>query len=113
MKVGKPEVSFEVSKPHGVNIAIGLKWPVAEFGDAVDSLSPTNHQQSYISSTVNVNMLFNKHGLEKERLTISDTHLMLQDRLVFGSPIQEGINASPPLLTRGTLHTLCEVASTC
>ncbi|CAJ0996815.1 hypothetical protein SODG_002066 [Sodalis praecaptivus] len=113
MKVGKPEVNFEVSKRQGVDIAIGLKWPVAEFGDAVETLSPSLAQQSHLSSTINVNILFNKHGVEKERMTLSDTHILLQDRLVFGSPSAKDVNASSPLLNQFTLNKLCEVASTC
>jgi len=97
MKVGKPDISFTVSKRQGVDIAIDLKWPVVKFGNAVDTISAANPQQSYLSSTINVHMLFNKNGLEKERLTISDTHLLLQDRLVFGSPHEHEIlpTASP------------------
>ncbi|PIJ52033.1 hypothetical protein BL250_02120 [Erwinia sp. OLTSP20] len=94
MKVGKPEVSFEVKKDQGVDIAVNLKWPVTEFGDDISNLSPSSYKQSYLSSRVDINMLFNSHGLEKEQITIADTHLLLKDRLVFTSLREDDVGHS-------------------
>lgn len=113
MKVGEPEVSFAVSKKEGVNIAATLKWPVTAFGKTPDALETSQNQRCNITSTVNINMLFNQKGLEKQQMTISNTHIALREELVFSAPAEAERNTPITFLDIGVLKSICDISSTC
>jgi len=111
MKVGEPQVRFAINKQRGVNLDISIQWPVTEFskqqqqiglaksraitGATVDESSsdkPSNNLDNiatgyqhtgHISTEVNINMLFNPQGLEKQTTKIGKTSIALHEKLTF------------------------------
>lgn len=113
MKVSTPEVSFVVSKNKGVDIDITLKWPVSEFGKAVDSLEISQSNQGNLTSTVKVHLLLNDNGVEKQEISISDTHISLREQLSFASEKDVVMDSPITFLNLGVLKKAFEMVSSC
>ncbi|WP_063657854.1 hypothetical protein [Candidatus Arsenophonus triatominarum] len=109
MKVGKPEVSFEVSRQQGIDVDIFLRWPIEKFGPSIGELSPPNIQlqQNHISHKINVNILFNEDGLEKQKIKILNTEIKLQDRMMFPEIVSDTEIPTERFLNLNILKKLC------
>jgi len=108
MTLGEPAVSFTVNKNKTVNLAIAITWPVAEFntrqpevnhslkqeitakasatGEATinpHGLMAAHQKAGQIATVVNINMLLNPQGLERQSMNIGNTTISLRDRLTF------------------------------
>ncbi|MGG7667086.1 hypothetical protein ACQ4OC_00145 [Yersinia sp. J1] len=113
MKVGKPSVSFAVSKNNGVDIDIKLTWPISQFGKTAQTLEAAKDNQSHISSQVKVHMLFNEKGVEKQDMSISATQISLRDELTLTAAEDLTENTPIAFLNRGVLKQAFETASNC
>ncbi|MEA9391150.1 hypothetical protein SJI19_11460 [Acerihabitans sp. TG2] len=138
MKVGEPQVSFAINKQHGVNLDISIKWPVSEFSkqqepvglaksrainsapvdesssdktsNNLDNVATDYQHTGHISTQVNINMLFNDRGLEKQTMKIGKTSIALHEKLTF-LPADTTILKTPVNPNRGSATDTLEVGA--
>ncbi|HEY0211746.1 hypothetical protein [Acerihabitans sp.] len=113
MQVKQPNVSFVVSKDNGVNIDITLKWPISALGKAVDALETSESNQGHIISTVKVQLSLNDKGVEKQKISISDTRIFLKGTMTFEPPKKVEMDSPITFLSRGVLKQASDMVSSC